>query len=84
MVHALQCVVLYLQDLLEYKKKQRVLRVKTMDDSVKTMYVDDSLPVAQLMVTICSKMGKYQALYMHMYVSIRGSHARDRDVSDGS
>ena len=46
----------WLQDLLEYKSKLRKLRIKTMDEMVKTMYVDDSLPVSQLMVTICSKM----------------------------
>lgn len=50
-------VLLLLQDLLEYKSKLRRLRIKTMDESVKTMFVDDSLPVSQLMVTICSKMG---------------------------
>jgi hypothetical protein len=47
------------QDLLEYKKKQRVLRVRTMDGSVKTLHVDDSHIVGQLMITICSKIGKF-------------------------
>jgi len=29
-----------------------------LDGSVKTMYVDDSHTVSQLMITICSKIGK--------------------------
>ena len=49
---------MYLQDLLEYRKKLRVLKVRTLDESVKTMFVDDSVPVGQLMVTICSRMSK--------------------------
>ncbi|XP_064596457.1 talin-1-like [Liolophura sinensis] len=44
-------------DLLEYKKKHRILRVRTLDGTVKTMQVDDSHSVGQLMVTICSKLG---------------------------
>ena len=44
-------------DLLEYKRKQRILRVKLLDDSVKTLQVDDSHTVAQLMITICSRIG---------------------------
>jgi len=45
------------QDLLEYKKKHRVLRVRMLDGSVKTLMVDDSQTVAQLMITVCSKIG---------------------------
>ena len=45
------------QDLLEYKKKHRVLRVKMLDGSVKTLMVDDSHTVAQLMFTVCVKIG---------------------------
>jgi len=56
----LLCVVLCVcQDLLEYKKKHRVLRVKMLDGSVKTLMVDDSHTVAQLMITVCSKIGLY-------------------------
>jgi talin len=43
---------------LEYKNKIRQLRVRTLDGgAVKTMHVDESQPVSQLMVVICSKMG---------------------------
>ena len=49
--------VLVCQDLLEYKKKHRVLRVKMLDGSVKTLMVDDSHTVSQLMITVCSKIG---------------------------
>lgn len=55
--HTLEYYLLRNQDLLEYKKKLRVLRVRTLDESVKAMYVDDSVPVGQLMITICSRMG---------------------------
>ncbi|KAI6216966.1 BMA-TLN-1, isoform b [Aphelenchoides fujianensis] len=45
-------------DTLEYKKKIRQLRVRTLDGgTVKTIFVDESQPVSQLMITVCSKMG---------------------------
>uniref|UniRef100_A0A914HYR3 Talin n=1 Tax=Globodera rostochiensis TaxID=31243 RepID=A0A914HYR3_GLORO len=45
-------------DTLEYKNKIRPLRVRTLDGgAVKTVFVDESQPVSQLMVVICSKMG---------------------------
>nr|CAD2148494.1 unnamed protein product [Meloidogyne enterolobii] len=45
-------------DTLEYKNKIRSLRVRTLDGgAVKTIFVDESQPVSQLMVVICSKMG---------------------------
>jgi len=45
-------------DLLEYKKKQRTLRVRMLDGTIKTLLVDDSQPVLNLMVVICTKIGK--------------------------
>ncbi|XP_014674038.1 PREDICTED: talin-2-like [Priapulus caudatus] len=44
-------------DLLEYKKKIRTLRVRMLDGSVKTLLVDDSKNVGDLMVTICTRIG---------------------------
>ncbi|KAL3090978.1 hypothetical protein niasHS_007353 [Heterodera schachtii] len=45
-------------DTLEYKNKIRPLRVRTLDGgAIKTVFVDESQPVSQLMVVICSKMG---------------------------
>ncbi|XP_049817811.1 talin-2 isoform X3 [Aethina tumida] len=44
-------------DVLEYRKKLRTLRVKMLDGSVKTIMVDDSQVVANLMVVICTKIG---------------------------
>ena len=44
-------------DLLEYKKKLRTLRVRMLDGTLKTLLVDDSQPVANLMVVICTKIG---------------------------
>lgn len=44
-------------DLVEYRKKIRTLKVQMLDGSVKTMMIDDSQPVANLMVVICMKLG---------------------------
>ncbi|TKR83176.1 hypothetical protein L596_016806 [Steinernema carpocapsae] len=44
-------------DTVEYKKKIRPLKVQTLDKSIKTLYVDESQPVGELMTTICSKIG---------------------------
>lgn len=44
-------------DLVEFRKKLRILRVRMLDGTVKTVLVDDSQPVANLMVVICTKIG---------------------------
>ncbi|XP_039255846.2 talin-2-like isoform X1 [Styela clava] len=44
-------------DILEYKQKQRPLKVQTLDASIKTVMIDDSNTVGQLMVTICTRLG---------------------------
>ncbi|XP_061917288.1 talin-2 isoform X3 [Entelurus aequoreus] len=44
-------------DVLEYKKKQRPLKIKMLDGAVKTIMVDDSKTVGELLVTICSRIG---------------------------
>ncbi|XP_077996572.1 talin-1-like isoform X2 [Glandiceps talaboti] len=44
-------------DLLEYKKKMRPLRAKMLDGSVKTVLIDDSHNVSQIVITICSRLG---------------------------
>lgn len=45
------------QDVLEYRRKIRTLKVRMLDGSIKTLLVDDSQPVSQLMVVICTKIG---------------------------
>ena len=45
-------------DLLVYKEKTRPLRVRTLDDSVKTLLIDDSLTVAELTKVVCARIGK--------------------------
>ena len=45
------------QDLLEYRKKHRTLRVKMLDETVKTVLVDDSSSVHDLVITVCQKIG---------------------------
>lgn len=49
----------FFQDLVEYKKKHRILKVRTLDDTIKTLQVDDSCPIGMLMVTICTRLGKF-------------------------
>ena len=46
------------QDVLEYKKKQRPQKIKMLDGAVKTITVDDSKTVGELLVTICSRIGE--------------------------
>ena len=45
-------------DMLQYRKKLRPLRVKTLDGSVKTLLVDDSQTVAELIKAVCARIGK--------------------------
>ncbi|CAD6186281.1 unnamed protein product [Caenorhabditis auriculariae] len=45
------------QDRIEYKKKIRLLKVRMLDGAVKAVQIDESLPVSQLMLTICNKIG---------------------------
>ncbi|TPX31993.1 hypothetical protein SmJEL517_g04801 [Synchytrium microbalum] len=44
-------------DEVEFKKKHRPLRVRTMDGSVKTVLIDESLPVQAIVVTVCERIG---------------------------
>ncbi|XP_030620557.1 talin-2a [Chanos chanos] len=44
-------------DILEYKKKLRPQKIKMLDGAVKTIMVDDSKTVGELLVTICSRIG---------------------------
>lgn len=44
-------------DELEFRKKHIKLKVQTLDNSVKTVYVDESLPVSQLVESICERIG---------------------------
>ncbi|XP_072517267.1 talin-2a isoform X2 [Salminus brasiliensis] len=44
-------------DILEYKKKRRPQKIKMLDGAVKTVMVDDSKTVGELLVTICSRIG---------------------------
>uniref|UniRef100_A0A672N1K6 Talin-2 n=1 Tax=Sinocyclocheilus grahami TaxID=75366 RepID=A0A672N1K6_SINGR len=52
-------------DILEYKKKQRPQKIKMLDGAVKTIMVDDSKTVGELLVTICSRIDKYIFLHIH-------------------
>ncbi|XP_066503310.1 talin-2a [Hoplias malabaricus] len=44
-------------DILEYKKKQRPQKIRMLDGAVKTVMVDDSKTVGELLITICSRIG---------------------------
>ncbi|UMM10645.1 hypothetical protein L5515_000321 [Caenorhabditis briggsae] len=45
------------KDEIEYKRKIRLLKVRMLDGAVKTISVDESQPVSQLMMTVCNKIG---------------------------
>ena len=47
----------FLQDSLEYRRKMRLLKVRMLDGTVKSLMVDDSQTVNNLMVLICTKIG---------------------------
>lgn len=47
------------QDTLEYKKKQRPLKIRMLDGTVKTVMVDDSKIVSDMLMTICARIGKW-------------------------
>lgn len=49
--------ILHNGDLLEYRKKIRTLKVRTLDGTLKTLMIDDTQPVANLMAMICAKLG---------------------------
>ncbi|XP_056287859.1 talin-1 isoform X1 [Pseudoliparis swirei] len=44
-------------DNLEYKKKQRPLKIRMLDGTVKTVMVDDSKIVSDMLMTICARIG---------------------------
>lgn len=48
----------YWQDTLEYKKKQRPLKIRMLDGTVKTVMVDDSKIVSDMLMTICARIGE--------------------------
>lgn len=52
-----QLSLFFPQDVLEYKKKQRPQKIKMLDGAIKTIMVDDSKTVGELLVTICSRIG---------------------------
>jgi talin len=56
MDRTLQYYDLKTNDTLEFKKKHRPLKVKLLDDTVKTMIVDDSMSVEQLVEIVGKKM----------------------------
>lgn len=52
------------QDTLEYKKKQRPLKIRMLDGTVKTVMVDDSKIVSDMLMTICARIGQL-SLHLH-------------------
>ncbi|NWH96534.1 TLN1 protein, partial [Tichodroma muraria] len=44
-------------DTMEYKKKQRPLKIRMLDGTVKTVMVDDSKTVTEMLMTICARIG---------------------------
>lgn len=48
---------------MEYKKKQRPLKIRMLDGTVKTVMVDDSKIVSDMLMTICARIGELR--HMH-------------------
>ena len=49
-------------DMLHYKSKIRMLRVKTLDDSMRTLLVDESQTVTEVIKAVCAKIGIYNII----------------------
>jgi hypothetical protein len=49
-------------DYLEFRKRHRPLKVKTLDDSLKTVIVNESLPVSEVVAKACEKLGEWGAV----------------------
>ena len=56
-------------DMLQYRKKLRPLRVRTLDGSVKTLLVDDSQTVAELIKAVCARIGKTVSKENHLPIT---------------
>jgi len=59
--------------LIEYKKKHRPLRIKMLDETVKTILVDESLTVVNLVFSVCGKIGKcpwHGAKFVNLFRSL--------------
>lgn len=46
-----------IEDVLEFKKKHRPIKVRMLDGALKTVIIDESLPVSLLVSVICDKIG---------------------------
>ncbi|PIO57735.1 hypothetical protein TELCIR_20845, partial [Teladorsagia circumcincta] len=75
--HSLEHYLIRHQDTVEYRRKMRLLKVRMLDGSVKTIPIDESHPVGQLMVGVCTKIGisNYEeySLVREMEMDGRGS-----------
>ena len=71
-------------DTLEFRKKHRVLKVKTLDGSIKAILVDESQPVSIIVDVVCQRIGN---LHTHLIALIGLANAdeysfkRDVDIS---
>uniref|UniRef100_A0A3P9KC35 Talin N-terminal F0 domain-containing protein n=1 Tax=Oryzias latipes TaxID=8090 RepID=A0A3P9KC35_ORYLA len=53
-------------DTLDYKKKQRPLKIRMLDGTVKTVMVDDSKIVSDMLMTICARIGQSVSLSLFL------------------
>ena len=44
-------------DTLEFRKRHRVLKVKTLDDCIKAILIDESQPIRKIVLTVCERIG---------------------------
>ena len=51
-------LIVLFQDDVKFRNRMRKLKIKLLDNSIKSVLVDESLPVEMLMPSICEKIGK--------------------------
>lgn len=44
-------------DVIDFKKKHRILKIKMLDGTTKTVWIDESLSVRELVAMACEKLG---------------------------
>lgn len=50
-------------DVLEFRKKHRILKVKTLDGAVKNILIDESTVIKAIVEVICLRIGNFTANY---------------------
>ena len=52
------CLYDHMQDCLEFRSKMRLIRVRTLEDSIRVISVDGSHTVLEVTKTVCERIGR--------------------------